>query len=374
MARPGDCPGIEPAARLMRILPAVLLALLSLNSRAVADKPVSLNETVRLLSGLPGGTGDLDRFRNLAGWREHAAAFDRAWKDFEGRQLAGIRNWGQANLGTAFSNKSPMFYLFSGPDALYAQAFYPNAETYVLAGLEPVGVPPDVSRLTPEALANGLVQLRNSVDTAFSFSFFKTKNMKEDLSKAQLGGTLPILTVFLARLGNQIRSAELVAIDKNGAFASGSGNTQGVKITFSRPRSREQTLYYFSTNLADDSVKANPGFLRFCEKQGRGNSLLKAASYLIHSGGFNKARDFLLASSDALVQDDSGIPYRYFAPAKWEIRCFGCYAGPIDLFKERYQTDLAQEFARQSGAPLPFSFGYRWHPKESGLMLAKARR
>lgn len=374
MACLGVRPGTEPVARLMRVLPVVLFALLSWVSRSSAEKPVSLNETVRLLSGLPGNTKGLDHFRSLPAWSAHAVAFDRAWKEFEGRQLAGIRSWGQANLGSAFSNKSPLFYLFSGPDALYAQAFYPNAQTYVLAGLEPVGSPPDVSLLSPAALEAGLLQLRNSVDTAFSFSFFKTKNMKEDLSKAELGGTLPILAVFLARLGNQIRSAELVAIDKNGAFGSGSGTTPGVKITFFRPRNREQTLYYFSTNLADDSVESNPGFLRFCEKQGQGNSLLKAASYLIHSGGFNHARDFLLAFSDTLVQDDSGIPYRYFAPAKWELRCFGCYAGPIDLFKERYQPDLAQEFVRQAGAPLPFSFGYRWHPKESGLLLAKARR
>ena len=32
-----------------------------------------------------------------------------------------------------------LFYFFSGPDFLYANAFFPAANTYVLAGLEPVG-------------------------------------------------------------------------------------------------------------------------------------------------------------------------------------------------------------------------------------------
>ena len=34
-----------------------------------------------------------------------------------------------------------MFYMFSGPDFLYADAFYSKATTYVLSALEPVGVP-----------------------------------------------------------------------------------------------------------------------------------------------------------------------------------------------------------------------------------------
>jgi len=32
-----------------------------------------------------------------------------------------------------------MYYMFSGPDFLYAYTFFPNANTYILAGLEPVG-------------------------------------------------------------------------------------------------------------------------------------------------------------------------------------------------------------------------------------------
>ena len=35
-----------------------------------------------------------------------------------------------------------MFYMFSGPDFLYANAFFPNASTYILCGIEPVGPVP----------------------------------------------------------------------------------------------------------------------------------------------------------------------------------------------------------------------------------------
>ena len=42
-----------------------------------------------------------------------------------------------------------MLYMFSGPDFLYATSFFPNASTYVLAGLEPVGAVSDLTRLQP---------------------------------------------------------------------------------------------------------------------------------------------------------------------------------------------------------------------------------
>jgi hypothetical protein len=35
-----------------------------------------------------------------------------------------------------------MFYMFSGPDFLYAQTFFPNADTYILCGIEPIGAIP----------------------------------------------------------------------------------------------------------------------------------------------------------------------------------------------------------------------------------------
>src|SRR5260221_7262158 len=113
-----------------------------------------------------------------------------------------------------------MFYMFSGPDILYAQAFFPNASTYVLAGLEPVGPVPDVRHLSPGALSAGLGNLRKSLNSVLSFSFFITKDMKTDLLQTQLGGTLPILYVFLARAGCKIDQVELVWLDKAGTVST----------------------------------------------------------------------------------------------------------------------------------------------------------
>jgi hypothetical protein len=89
-----------------------------------------------------------------------------------------------------------------------------------------------------------------------------------------------------------------------------------------------QTLYYFSTNLADGGVTRS-GFLTFCGKLGTADSFIKSASYLLHSGGFNKVRDFLLEHSATILQDDSGIPVVYFDPKKWRLQPFGHYVAPL---------------------------------------------
>src|SRR5262249_1386690 len=100
------------------------------------------------------------------------------------------------------------------------------------------------------------------------------------------------------------------------------------------------------------------------------NSLLKAASYLLHGGNFTVARDFLLRNSASILQDDSGIPVRYFAPVKWTLRFFGTYPGPIELFKNYYQPALRQFYEATSPKRITIGCGYRWNSRSSPLCRA----
>ena len=180
-----------------------------------------------------------------------------------------------------------------------------------------------------------------------SFSFFITKDMKNDLQSEQLKGTLPIFYVFLARAGKTITDISFVTLDKSGQPHPASPNekskglTPGVRITFTNaPGGAPQTLYYFTTDLSNDGIRSQPGFLKFCEAHGTGGSLLKSASYLMFENGFTTVRDFLLNHSKAIVQDDSGIPIAAFDQGNGSSAIFGSYAGPIDLFKQYYQPQL----------------------------------
>jgi hypothetical protein len=265
-----------------------------------------------------------------------------------------------------------MFYMFSGPDFLYADAFYSKATTYVLSALEPPGSVPDLTKLPRGGVGAALYNVERSMASILSFSFFITKQMKVDLRAGQLEGTLPILYVFLARSGKTIREVSAVALDQSGAPHLGSENAgpnaaHGVRILFAGSDGVEKTLYYFSTDLSNPGVRSS-GFLKFCAGLAPGNSLIKSASYLLHSGNFSTVRDFLLANSATIIQDDSGIPLAYYSPKKWKFFPFGRYAGPISEFPGKYQEQYAELFRRSQ--PMNFGIGYRWRSYESNLLLS----
>ena len=129
----------------------------------------------------------------------------------------------------------------------------------------------------------------------------------------------------------------------------------------------ERTLYFFSTDLSNSGVRSS-GFLKFCATLAPGNSLIKSASYLLHSGNFTTVRDYILANSATIIQDDSGVPLHYYNPKKWRFFPFGRYAGPINEFPGRYQQSYAELFRRAE--PMDFGIGYRWRTHESNLLLS----
>ena len=336
----------------------------------VRAQTASADDTAKFLAGMtPSADSPLTPLTRDPAWQRHAKFFDTAFGQLEQRQISRIRAWADTNLAAP---KQTMFYMFSGPDFLYANAFHSKASTYVLSALEPVGSVPDLSRLSRGGIASALYNVERSLGSILSFSFFITKQMKTDLQAGQISGTLPILYVFLARSGMTVKSVSPISLDDQGAayFAgenAGPHAVRGVRITFAGGDGREKTLYYFSTDLSNSGVKAS-GFLKFCATLAPGNSLIKSASYLLHSGNFTTVRDFLLNNSATIIQDDSGIPLGYYSTKKWRFFPFGRYLGPIGEFPGRYQDSYAALFRRAQ--PIDFGIGYRWRTHESNLLLS----
>src|SRR5205085_2208912 len=163
-----------------------------------------------------------------------------------------------------------------------------------------------------------------------------------------------------------------ISLDPEGQVKTGNESPspnapRGTRIIFAGSDGVEKTLYYFSTDLSNAGAKSS-GFLKFCATLAPGNSLIKSASYLLHSGNFTTVRDFLLANSATIIQDDSGIPLGYYSTKKWRLFPFGRYLGPIDEFAGRYQDSYAALFRRAQ--PIDFGIGYRWRTPESNLLLS----
>jgi hypothetical protein len=200
--------------------------------------------------------------------------------------------------------------------------------------------------------------------------------MRTDLEASSFRGTLPILCLFLARRGCRIQSVEPVGLQKDGTLRKTSPPFHGVEIRFQRSSeggpSPEQTLFYFSTDLSSGPVERS-GFLKWCATLGPADALVKSASYLMHTEDFAAVRKFLLQNAERILEDDSGIPLRYFDAETWQIRALGAYPGPIELFKQFHQPELESLYRRVYPAPLPFGFGYRWQAPQSTLLLAEKR-
>ena len=333
-----------------------LLLVLAFSAHGPA-RAASPDETARFLAGLPVQDAGLARLAGQPAMVAHAEELGKAWTRMEQRQLVKVRAWAAAHLAAANRSTAPVFYFFSGPDFLYAHTLFPNSANYILCGTEPVGTVPDLAQMPPAALEADLANLRRALGTMLTTHYFITKDMRGDLTRGQVTGTLPLLYAFLARTGCTIRGV-----------STGGDHAQ---IEFTGPGGQRQMLHYFKTDLSNGG--RNGAFLGFCKKLGPGMSLVKSASYLLHGEGFSTARDFLLTNSSVIVQDDSGIPLRAFDPRRWTLRFWGSYEGPIDLFKQHQQPDLAAAYQRSNPAPLGFAFGYAWQPAKGALVVGTAK-
>ena len=171
------------------------------------------NDVARFLAGMqpPAGSPLTPLTRNPS-WQRHAKWFDSNWDMLEKRQLSKVRAWSERNLKDYRQNT--LYYMFSGPDFMYANAFYPSANTYLMAGLEPVGAIPVATERTVASLA----RIQQSIGTSLRLSFFITNHMRSQLTGGDLAGTLPILYVYIARSGKTIREVTLINSTRTAPF------------------------------------------------------------------------------------------------------------------------------------------------------------
>jgi hypothetical protein len=332
------------------------------------------NDYALLIAGLNNPAGTLAAYEDQPAWVRHAKFIDHNWDRFTRGRLAPMRQWAAKELSPA--KTATVFYPFSGPDFVNVFALFPQAKTYLLIALEPVGEMPDFADGNEQ---NFFSCLQRSLYDLLQLDFFKTVQMKSAIGKGGLKGTLPVLMFFLAREQARVLDVQHWGMQPDGTIAESQAacpgdrpaGIPGVRIVFTRPGSTEkQTLYYFRFDLGNDSMQRNQQFVDFLKSFGPMTSFTKAASYLMHKPYFSAIRRFILDQSLYVLQSDSGIPLKYFAPEEWDFRFFGTYSGPISLFSNCHQADMAAMYKSQNIQPLPFGIGYRHRARTSNLMFA----
>jgi hypothetical protein len=370
----------------MRLLTAAIFLCLSLAlrgqevRRALPVWSADPDDLAKFLAGVPlPSESSLSAWQRSPQYSAHIEALARLSRNYDRNYFSKMRSWSSAELAPRIPMNLPVYYFFGGPDAVSVIALFPDAPVYILGGLESVGSVAAPNTLTPEALTEGLDHLRKSAESVLSFGHFITKDMKAQLDRTAFRGVLPLIYTFIALAGCHVVSTKYVGVGSDGIVrdygepAPASGRIlPAARIEFRRDAaSSVQTLYYVQANLADDALKSNNGVLRWTSRFGVGNVYLKAASYLLHEPYFSRIRTFLLGQAASVLQDDSGIPLRFFRGGDWRLWFFGVYSGTLSIFSKYYQNDLQAAFATPAMAlNLPFGTGYKWRAGESNLLLA----
>ncbi len=343
------------------------------------DAFANLNNTVRGLGGLDAYSGGDSEtpWQSTSEWKSYQSWLDGRWGYMNRVRLNAMKSWSGSALGDLRDESHTVFYPFSGPDFLYADTFFPHSKYLVMAGLEPVGTLPNLAELQDHGkLGSYLQQVQTSLSTILAASFFKTKDMKNDFNNDLVNGLMPAMVVFLAREGYTIDSVTYVNLTSNGTLApkGSKSGAPGVQIAyFKGDRDELCYLLYFQADLGNDGLSSNPGYIKLMQRLGPGITYLKAASYLLYEDYFSKIRNAILDNSIGVVEDDSGIPFKYFNPSQWEVIPYGNYTGPIQLFHEHFQPDLEAYYSHTSHSALPFGSGYKFVASVSSLLVAKKK-
>jgi len=333
------------------------------------------NDIARYLAGLaPDTQSSTHAITQEPAWTLHAEQMSAAWERLERRQLQPVRAWSAANL----SPGSPtLLYMFSGPDYLYARNFFPEARTYLLAGLEPPGRMVRPGTLSAEDRQRGLENLRESLRSILDASFFITADMLKDLQGHAFSGVMPLLYIFLARSGMEITAVRHVGLNADGSLttlpAPARVRPNGIEISFhDREKATERKLFYFSIDLSNVGL-SDGAFIKFVEGLGQSDAFFKSASYLPHAENFMRIRSTVMQQSVRILQDDTGVPLAGYDPNVWDVTPFGRYTRPIQMFDYMHQPALTQLFEKGSPAPLNFRLGYGYGIDTTGILRATRR-
>lgn len=303
-------------------------------------------------------------------WSSYCKDIDR-YMTSSRNVLAMVDSLARTDFSDFRSKVDYVFYPFSGADFLYPLTLFPDADTYFMCGLERPGTPITQISTNPKHLE----AYRTALINLFYSSYFITKDMSKDLHNSELDGTCPVLSMLMALSGYEIISVNYFELDSIGNMVAAEEKSRNIEMRFFKTGStHEQRILYFSGDVQNKSFK--PALQAYIDKelpQHTVASYIKAASYLLHWDSFSQMRDNILNHSIAIVQDDSGIPYRKLTPG-FDVTLYGKYIHPWHEFAEACnQKDLEAIYEENAATihTLPFRIGYN---KPSNWQCARRKK
>jgi hypothetical protein len=247
-----------------------------------------------------------------------------------------------------------------------------------MAAREEVGTYPDINSMDSIEVMQYLKGVDLVLRDIYNKSYFITKNMITDIHNQNLvDGMLPILIWGAAKTNLEIISINFFNIDSIGNIDNSvQKKYMGVMMSMKDPKeNRRKSLTYLSCDISDKGFTLTPGVKKFIDKNVPSgcNSFVKSASYLLHYSSFGEIRNIILDKSKSLLQDDTGIPFKYFDTSTWSVNLYGVYDKPVSDFSENlFQNDLniAYKDSAYYKGPIDFSLGYHWGSGNQNQMFS----
>lgn len=310
---------------------------------------------------------------NSAGWQNLKKELDSEWSLVDTNKISKIKSW-VTKTNYLPKDSVTLFYPFAGGDALYSNCFFPTSKKTIMIGLEPIGSVGKELKADSSCL-NYIKKIKKALYTSNRSGYFMTISMNAELHQNDLNGTLPLLLFYARRQGLMVSKIEYFYLDSLGTEKTTTAtNALGVNLTLCNPdQTHKKIIQYISTDISNAGLQKNIGLQKYINSIDGKYSFLKAASYLLHQPSFSVMRDLILNNSKALLQDDSGVPYKFLNDSTWNVQLFGKYTKPIGLFAGRIQSDLKTAFATKSPSELPFRIGYNISHNEPHLILSQKK-
>ncbi len=350
------------------------------DSTTVNNKPAptvnpEFDDLARLLGGLPTN----QYYKNVTDsgfYRKYTESMNFEWGKVEKDFKEPILKWTNEKVNHTLKGNKTCFYPFSGADFLYANLFFPDADNYILIGLEPPGSVNDPSKMSKDEVGTYLYQNDNAMGVSHDKGFYRTNSMRVDFSKKHLNGTVHNILFYVVRLGYKVTGIDYFDLDTNTgvpqytkAVYGEKNNKKGVKVSYTDDKGGDKAIYYLGYNIWNPMLtgEKDPIF-KFMDSFGGHYTFLKAASYLSQYPGYTLMHNYMLNTSSAIIQDDSGIPYSSLNNEAWKVELWGDFETVLPLFHNYNQPDLKKAYDDQGATKqLPFFIGYNVSIGKSNL-------
>lgn len=335
---------------------------------------IRLNDIAKFVAGMPlDKSSELYELTETPEWTNYSEEAKTAWDKFN-EVAAKYSAFQKSEIQPPYNTIKTLFYPFSGPDFLFANVMFPNVHDMILIGLEGPGSIPVIDSTVKDSLKTTLELYKVAIEDVIQLSFFRTIDMKNELGNKTIDGTTPIIMLFLVRSGKELVEVTPKVLNNDGELVNVNElpkkkKPMAVEIKYRNPGEKQvRKVVYLSTNLADPSLSNDKAFMNFL--RGLDNQMatfVKSATYLMHKSYFSIIRNTCLEKSLFILQDDSGIAYKFFDKDKWNITLYGTYSKPVPLFKDFFEQDYFDAFKKGSPKKLDFRIGYS---QKSNLLVA----